>query len=100
MVGSPALDKAGLAQVLMFFMSEANLDSRHRERLVVRGDRLGLTRVTDRHRDGSVREFLVLADFGGDPLQLRRTVLFDPDDVGAAMAELDRLYAEIEVDHG
>lgn len=98
LVGGPDLDKAGFAQALMFFLRETSLESRHLERLAVRGDRLVLSRVTERHRDGSVREFLVIGDFGAAPVQLQRTVMFDTDDVGAAMAELDRLQAEIEVD--
>ena len=98
LVGGVDLDKAAFGQVRLFFMREASLESRHREVLAVRGDRLVLTRILDRYRNGSVREFLGVGDFGGDPVQLRRTVLFGPDDVDAATAELDRLHAEIEAD--
>lgn len=98
LVGGPDLDKEGFRRALMFFLRETSLDSRYVERLALRGDRLVLDRITERHRDGSVREFFVIGDFGGAPVQLQRTVMFDTDDVGAAMAELDRLQAEIEVD--
>ncbi len=97
LVGSNSeIGKAEYAQVADFFLGEAALESREQEVLAVRGDHLMLARIVDRYGDGSVREFLGVSYFAGDPLQERLAVMFDPDDLDAATAELDRLHAEIE----
>ncbi|WP_156687475.1 BTAD domain-containing putative transcriptional regulator [Mycobacterium sp. Marseille-P9652] len=72
------------------------------ETVAVRGDRLALTR--DRYRDSEadktvVAEHLTLTRVGEDGL-VHDTVLFDPDDITGAMAELtDRWVASGEVLH-
>lgn len=97
LVGSTSeIGKAEYAQVAAFFLREASLESRDQKVLAVRGDHLMLARIVDRFGDGSMREFLAIAYFVGDPLQERLAVMFDPDDLDLAMTELDRLHAEIE----
>jgi hypothetical protein len=96
LIGSTTdIGKAEYAQVAAFFLHEAALESRHLEMLAVRGDHLVLTRIVDRYGDGSTREFLGIEYFAGDPLQSRLAVMFDPDDLDAALTELDRLHAEL-----
>lgn len=95
LVGAPEIDKATWAMINVWAHGEAGLASRDRDVLAVRGDRLVLTRVVDRHGDGSTREFLAIGDFDGDPVQARRTVMFDLEDFDLAMEELDRLHAAI-----
>jgi ketosteroid isomerase-like protein len=100
LVGSTTeVGKAEYAQIAAFFVHEAGLESRHRKVLAVRGDHLVLTRIVDRYRDGSMREFLGVEHFTGDPVQTHRAVMFDLDDLDAALAELDRLEAELHEGH-
>jgi hypothetical protein len=97
LVGSTSeIGKAEYAQLAAFFLHEASLESRDQKVLAVRGDHLMLARFVDRYPDGSMREFLAISYFAGDPLQERLGVMFDPDDLDLATTELDRLYAEIE----
>ena len=95
LVGAPEMDKAAwLTNSTWFVRTAGGLATRQREVLAVRGDRLSLSRYLFEYHDGSLRELLHIGDFGGDPLQLRRLVIFDTDDLDAALAELDRLHAE------
>ena len=97
LVGTPGeIDKPTWAKIMAWSHSEGEWVSRDREVLAVRGDHLVLTRMLDRHSDGSTREFLAVGHFAGDPVQARRAVMFDPDDLDLAMEELDRLHAEID----
>ena len=97
LISLPDMDRAAWAEEGVSFQRDSGMElGREREVLAVRGDQLHLSRWTIRYRDGWVREFLTVGHWGGEPLQARRTVMFDPDDVDAAMLEIDRLHAEIE----
>jgi len=98
LIGVPDMDKAAWIDDAVAFQAETGMQSRQREVVAVRGDRLVLTRMTVRYRDGSLREFLAIADIDGEPARLQRAVLFDCDHFDDAIAELDRLDAGIKAE--
>ena len=63
----------------------------------VRGERLVLFRGRAEFAEGQATESLVLVMFSSE-MKVARTVLFDLDDLDSALAELERMHAEIETD--
>ena len=59
--------------------------------LAVSGDRLGLIRARLVYDGSGQIEYLAVVRFDDAVEQLERMVMFDPDDLEAARAELDRL---------
>ena len=94
-VGLPDLDGAGFIESLRIG-HEAGLDSFDRQLVARLGDRLFLSHVKTRFTDGSEKQYLVLNQWDRDVAKVEQSVRFDPDDLDAATAELDRLYAELD----
>ena len=95
-VGFPVLDKSAFieARRLDWEMDHERVSSTAVV-VAVRGDRLALSRYTSSYADGAFRETLGIARWDAHVQQMERFVLFDPGDIDPAIAELDRLHAEI-----
>ena len=65
------------------------------EVLAVRGERLALYLARVEYEQGPATEMLIVFALSGD-MKAQRSVMFDADDVGAALAELDRLDGSTE----
>lgn len=61
----------------------------------VRGDRLVLARFSVGYRGGLSTEVLSVTQFDETVEKEQKAVRFDPDDLDAALAELDKLHAEL-----
>lgn len=97
LINLPDMDKAAWLEEGVSFQREAGVESRRKwEVLAVRGDQLHLSRWSILYLDGSVREFLTVGHWAGEPMQAQHSVVFDPNDVDAATTELDRMHAEIK----
>ena len=70
------------------------------ELVATRGDRLSLSRVVDRYSDGSERAVLNVAKWNPTVTQMERVVRFDPEDLEAALSELDELHGEADTGLG
>jgi hypothetical protein len=66
------------------------------EVVAVRGDRLVLARLHVGYRDGDATGVLSVTQFDEAVEKTQRAVRFDPDDLDAALAELDKLHTELE----
>ena len=66
------------------------------EILAVRGDRIAACRVSVDYPNGWTTESIQVLELDASLRLLRRTFDFDPDDVDAAIAELDRLHSQAE----
>ena len=64
--------------------------------IAVRGERLVLVRNRVGYMSGEATEFLYVFQFDQQLGQVERQVAFDVDDVGAAIAELNEMHAELE----
>jgi hypothetical protein len=96
LIAAPPVDAAEyLDHHLTWFEMSAGQPSFEVQWIAVRGDRLGLSRVRVRFDDGFAAEMLSVGRCNPDATLIERMVLFDPDDVDAALAELDRLHSEI-----
>lgn len=65
------------------------------EVVAVRGERLVLFLARVEYEQGPSTEMLIVYGLSVD-MRAQHSVMFDTDDVDAALAELDRLHAEIE----
>lgn len=66
------------------------------EVVAVRGDRLVLARMCIGYRDGDGTGVLSITQFDETVEKTQSAVRFDLDDLDAALAEIDKLHAEIE----
>ena len=96
LTGMPDLDRVDFVEMARF---DHELDEEMDvEFVAVRGQRMSLARVVNRYADGSINEFLALVRWNSDVNRLELTIRFDLDDLDAAVAELDRLHAEINAE--
>ncbi len=66
------------------------------EPIAVRGDRLALVSAWIRYANGTSREALSVVVFDREVRQSTRHVNFEPDDLDAAMTELDRIHRTLD----
>jgi hypothetical protein len=67
--------------------------------IAVRGERLAAIHECLDMDDGALVHGITVSQLNDSLTQWQRIIWFDPEDVGAAIAELDRLHAEIEADN-
>jgi hypothetical protein len=94
LVGGTTGDKSTYVEEHHFFLEVGVVDVAA-ETLAVRGERLVLSRVVGAYEDGSVRDMLVIGRLDASGSKFDLGIDFDSDDVDTALAELDRLHAEI-----
>ena len=95
LVALPDLDGPGMIEMLRLG-HEAGLEQFDVEYLAARGERLILNRMRTRFADGSVKDYLTVAQWNSALTKYERHVRFDVADLDAALAELDRLYTELD----
>ena len=98
-VSHPDGDAAALAERFRL-MSELGMGAPHvevPEVVAVRGERLAAVRIAVVFEGGVARmDSIGVVRFDPTVTRLERIVQFDEDDVSAAVAELDRLHAEVD----
>jgi hypothetical protein len=96
LIALPAIDKATYFETQLSFAHELGDVTSDYEVLAVRGERLLLARIERRVGGDFTTEYLVVAQWDVTIPQIQRVVLFEPDDLNLAIAELDRLHSELE----
>jgi hypothetical protein len=98
LIGMPPTDVEGYRQSHLALEELAGQwPSYHfHEVLAVRGDRLAAVRVSISVGEQGSLEQITLSQIDRDLQMCELLVIFDPDDLEVAIAELDRLHAEIE----
>lgn len=97
-IGLPSSDKTTFIDGWLAFAHEAGFVANEFEMSAVRGERLALARYASKFDSAAVTEMLIVGLWDVEGPRSQRMLLFDVDALDAAMAELDRLHAEIEAD--
>lgn len=93
--GLPPLDRDEYIQIMVDMIDIMGAVQVTSSLVAVRGERLVVTRVVFTNEDGDEIAALQVWRASSDLAHLERGAVFEPEDVELAIAELDRLHAEL-----